>query len=991
MNGATTGPSLLLLAAIVSASSGQQPAREPFASVAVGTARAELGRDGRFSLVEGERTLISGTRLVVAAPGWRGSSSQADCRMLPGYPRRAGEACEFSGEIAEEASGGRWRFVQHVQPVAGGARFVYTLSAVNDTRVGEVALFIHLPVATWEGQRIRLWPTREGTFPETKPERRHFLTGVARRIVLGSAEDGQLTVRFRQPRSCTAQDAREFGQASYHVYSRIHTGGEAPAGKEYRMEFTLVPRDHEEHRTATVQLRSTGSAGISELTASSDSVPRYGKLELTFNASGTWDNPFDPAQIAVEAQVYGPNGGEWHVPAFYYQEYEHVASGQTEILLPKGRPAWKARFAPIVPGPHRYVVRLTNQGATVRSAEGEFICTPAPADHGYVRVSNANPRYLQLDDGTPFFAVGMNVATLGPDRLASAERWYGKLAAVGGNFVRSWWCASGTDLESRISERADEGLGRIKLEDAWRIDYLVSLAERLGIRIMCCLETQQYLRRDKWWEQFTYNAANGGPVASPADYFANEACDEYFRRRLRYIVARWSYSTSVYGWQFWNEVSACNSFAAHEAARWHQRMARYLRAVDPVDHIIHTNFGNLDGYALVDGLPEMEVISTNSYSRRDMAQTGLWGTQWMTSRYPSRPYLLTEYGVGHKGGWVGEDPTGVIVHNGLWGPVVGGSAGTGLPWGWGNWIEAQDMYHFWAPVSAVVKGIPFHQRQWHAARIARWVFKDRTRRPYYAGVFFEGWPRNYAYTACPKPLPEVFHITSEGEVREQEGLNAVLGPGAACTFVAEFPGPAAFVVHVPEISDGGRPALHVAIDGRQVLKQDLPLGAGRPWEYWGSYSVPVPAGRHEVTLTNTGTGSVWTAYELQGFRRREGPDLDVAGMWCNDHILLWLRNPQFIWIYAREGRALVEQEEGLLTLEGVRDGTYTVSWRETTTNSVLAEGRVHAEAGRLTLGTPRITRSAVAKLVRNRERDPSPATPAGLPPVPPAGTPPRAW
>ena len=35
----------------------------------------------------------------------------------------------------------------------------------------------------------------------------------------------------------------------------------------------------------------------------------------------------------------------------------------------------------------------------------------------------------------------------------------------------------------------------------------------------------------------------------------------------------------------------------------------------------------------------------------------------------------------------------------------------------------------------------------------------------------------------------------------------------------------------------------------------------------------------------------WTAYELQRFRRREGPDLDLSGMFCDDTVLLWLRNP----------------------------------------------------------------------------------------------------
>ena len=54
-------------------------------------------------------------------------------------------------------------------------------------------------------------------------------------------------------------------------------------------------------------------------------------------------------------------------------------------------------------------------------------------------------------------------------------------------------------------------------------------------------------------------------------------------------------------------------------------MAKYLREIDPADHVIHTNLGNLDGYPEVDGLAEMEVVSTNIYSRRDMGQTAAGG------------------------------------------------------------------------------------------------------------------------------------------------------------------------------------------------------------------------------------------------------------------------------------------------------------------------------------------------------------------------------
>ena len=933
------------------------------ASVSVGDSQVQMQRDGRFALLRGERMLISNTRLVIAAPGWRGSGSQSDAKLAPGYPKKEGEAHVFKGQITEPASGTTWSFEQRVAPAGEGYRVRYVVAPAADTDVGEICLFLDFPIAEWAGKPGALWPTTKRTFPPEWPTNRHFLSGPATNAVLGSPETGQLTLSFAQPTLCTVQDGREFKNRSYQIYPRLFTGGKVAGGQECSLEFDLIPNDRKSYAVKGVRLESHGAPSIGRVTAKRDTVPQFSKLELSFVAGGTWDNPFDPSQVAIDALVNGPGGRQWTVPAFYYQDFQRLAMGRAEVLMPKGDPQWKVRFAPPVVGHYRYVLRMANRGKTAESPEGTFRCTEDARRHGYLRVSRENPRYLQFEDGTPFFAVGMNVATLRSGGTADAERWYTRLADVGGNFVRSWWCAGGTDLESAVTNRPDQGLGKYKLDQAWRIDYTVDLAERKGIHIMCCLETQQYLRRDRWWPNYTYNAANGGPVTSQANFFVNERADEFFRRRLRYIVARWSYSTSVYAWQFWNEVSACNSFHAGNAAKWHRRMARYLRSADPVQHIIHTNFGNLDGYEIVDGLPEMEVVSTNIYSRRDMAQTGLWAAQWMTSRY-AKPFLLTEYGVGHRGGWVKEDPEGVIVHNGLWGPIMAGSAGSGLPWGWSNWIDVQDMYHYWQPIAEAVKGIPFHRRQWRPIEVDSFVFLDRTKQPYYAGVFVEGWPRNYGYTACPKPRPTVFHVDEQGEVTEQASMSASLSAGARQTLQVEFRVDGALVVHVPEVSEYGAPILEVSIDGQRAMQQKLARDTKLAWAYWKSFRIPVPAGEHTIVTSNAGTGMLWTGYELCNYRRREGPHLDVAGIYTDDHLLLWLRNPEFIWVYAREGRRPKERDGGLLALKGVSDGAYSVTWRETTTGEVLARTTVETRGGKLTLVTPKVTRSAVAKLVK---------------------------
>lgn len=934
----------------------------PVATLSIGVATLTIDHRGSLSLRRGARVLIRDTRVVVAAPGWRHSVSQSSLEPAAGYPKREGQTYVFAGQLVDERSKCVWTFEERITPQADEVRVRHTITPSIDTTIAEAALFVDLPVSTWSGQDLLLIPSTKGVFPAEPAKPRHFLSGGVLTAVLGAGSDSQLTFAFTSPARCTVQDGREFGGSSYQMYPRLSSGGKIQAGIPCRLEFVLKPDDPVTHKFGAIELGATGEPAIGAIRQSAESVRQFHKFEVDVEVAGTWENPFDPRQVTLDAEFAGPDGHTFAVPGFFFQDYQRAGAGERELYLRKGDPGWRVRFAPPTPGLYRYRLRLCNQGRVVISTDRRLVCTAAAAAHGYLRVSRENPHYLQFDDGEPFFAIGENIATLPAFGLRQGEELYESFADVGGNFVRWWWSYGLSDLESRVSSRPDEGLGRYKLQNAWCIDRLVEEAEKHGIYLMCCFETQQYLRRDKRWPQFTYNVANGGPVASPADYFTNGSAAEYFRRRLRYIVARWSYSTAVFSWQFWNEVSACNDYRTEPVAVWHRDMARYLRRIDPAEHVIHTNYGNFDGYPQVDGLPETEVVSTNIYSRRDMGQTAVWGARVMGQRY-AKPFLITEYGVGHHGGWDREDPDGVILHNGIWGAVIGGSAGTAMPWGWNHWVDAMDLYKYWPPVRDVVAGIPFCKRTWVPVNVESFRFRDGQLPTHYTSVLVEGWPRNYGFTLFPS-APEVIEIDSSGELHNQGGLRAALPANAVHRFRVDLPVAGEFIVHVPELSRRDGPVLEVAVDGRTLLSRELAAGKTPAHEFWRYFPVPISAGRCDIEVRNAGSATFWTAYEFTRYRRRDGPDLDVLGLQTHDYILLWVRNPQFAWIFRREGRGLQRQPEGVLTLRDVAVGRYHAVWRRTTTNDVLREDTLTVVDGRLVLPTPAITYSAGVRIER---------------------------
>ncbi|HVU23011.1 MAG TPA: DUF5060 domain-containing protein [Opitutus sp.] len=725
--------------------------------------------------------------------------------------------------------------------------------------------------------------------------------------------------------------------------------------------------------------------------ANARSIPRYEKFELTFQARGDWKNPFDPAEVAIDCRIEPPQGEPFLVPAFYYRRFRRDEIDGRERLTPVGEPCWKVRIAPTQVGTYRCRLQLRAAGQTVESDAGAFEATAASNARGFVRISPHNPRYLERDDGSTFLVVGEDMLFPGGAGTYAMDKWLTSLARAGGNFIRTWWCHAGMNLESRASEQPARHFGVYDLASAWRADHELALAERLGVEVMPTIETQQYLRRGVWWEAFTYNQANGGPLARPGDYFTDARAAQAFRNRLRYIVARWSYSTAIFSWQFWNEVDTCNDYDPAAVAAWHRAMSRYLRGLDPNRHIISTNYGNLDGRTEVDDLPETELISTNLYTRHDTAESSLWAARFMSARR-AKPYLLSEFGLGHHDRWAQNDPTGIALHDGLWGAAFGGAAGGALVWEWNDWVDPQNLYHHFTPFAAAMQDVPFAQHEWRPVEFGDFDFRDKTRPPYFAGVFFEGFSTNYQFNTCPQPRPAIFTVTPDGGVDRPDCFSGVLAPVGAAKFMTgnrarndaavatddsrrelriDMPRDGELVLHVPRFSGEQHAILEVTIDGHVAFHRALVReSADAPWDYFAQFRFPLPAGPHRVTVANlqpATPANIWSdrvtvAYELTNFRLRHGPNLDCAGLQSDACLLLWLRNPEFTWLFAREGRKAEPQPEGMLHLRRVPDGRYTVVWRDTWTGDIIGRDTADAEAGDLTLHTPAIDKGAVARL-----------------------------
>jgi len=260
---------------------------------------------------------------------------------------------------------------------------------------------------------------------------------------------------------------------------------------------------------------------------STETVATFSPVELTADIAASYDNPFDPDQIAVDAEVIAPDGKAVTVPGFFDVPMRLETTRGSERLVPGGAPGFRVRYAPAVAGKHRLVLKVTDRSGTVRSAPRELTATASPSS-GFVRVSRQSPRYFAHDDGRPFFAIGENVCWSGNRTpVADDAAWLKKLGAAGGNWARLWLAYNEKGLEWMPAPTPKPrtgtflGLGRYSPGNAWRLDEVVRLARENDVCLMFCLGTYGEFTEGGYfnegcWVSNPYNAKNGGPCARPA-------------------------------------------------------------------------------------------------------------------------------------------------------------------------------------------------------------------------------------------------------------------------------------------------------------------------------------------------------------------------------------------------------------------------------------------------------------------------------------------
>jgi hypothetical protein len=344
-----------------------------------------------------------------------------------------------------------------------------------------------------------------------------------------------------------------------------------------------------------------------------------------------------------------------------------------------------------------------------------------------VQCSSLHPRYLQCGP-EPFIPIGCNLCfprffCSPEDGLETMRHYLDTLADNGGNYTRFFLGHPFFDIEAK-------GMGCFDTDKAQLIRLLLDHAHNRGIRIKLTLEQFRHITPQAQAEGFPgaanfsrpiYYPANGGAFTDMDDYLTSDAGRQHYLRKLDWLTKRLGNHPAIFGWELWNEM---NSLGDAQWLTWTDFMLPELQRRFP-DQLVMQNLGSFDRdakrpiYERVMSLPDNDIAQVHRYL--DLAAP--WNIchgpldVMMASAItelrriaPNKPVMLSEGGAvesRHARPWelYEKDREGIVLHDTLFAPFFAGSAGSGQPWHWHEYVDRHQLWWHFQRFARAIEGI----------------------------------------------------------------------------------------------------------------------------------------------------------------------------------------------------------------------------------------------------------------------------------------------
>ena len=715
-------------------------------------------------------------------------------------------------------------------------------------------------------------------------------------------------------------------------------------------------------------IQSTASEDIpliTEIVIKNSEVAMYDKFEVTFSVDATWENPYDPDDIQVDTVITKPDGKEVTVPAFFMTPMVPDKPDKLNMNYGKdsakydpefnGKSTWAFRFAGDQAGDYSFYITVRDsEGKTSKSPVKNFSCYDA-GNKGYAMISENNPEYfVNSYDGSTYYASGVNIPwvrqefTTNP--LHMSYNYFISKAKGTTNMTRIWMCHYNW-LEWMPEDNNPNtvsgfiGLGYYNQIMGCSFDNIVAECEKAGLRIILCTEDNDEQFADGAygnWAYNPYNAENGGPAKNTTDYWSNPDVRKQYKKRLRYILARWGYSPAIFSINMWNDMQNPTS----DTVSYLQELRDYTHSIT-------------DGWR-----PLIFGSNFNRAANEVLDMT----VQLINMKDGTKPYLTQEC-------YASADDLRNTLRNTIWTEFVQGSAGT-LYWsqdevdeyaeGAGCWDVFTNILDFSSDIPLDKSGkFNFSSVAISTSEVVTPSDKYQTVTSIKSYGDVAGWAQPVTQTEYTIDT-SVAGMNLVGYQDKYYGNNWNDTCRRPVTFTVDMPNGGKVILGITEVSNG---TLEIKVDGVVAATQEYAPGRhGVADDEEGRYvEVELGAGTHKVTIDNIGADwlSVGELYFVCNGDSAESL-LAANAMVSDSAAVAHIKN----LTYDRTSTILLgntptDFKNVKFTIEGLKeDGKYAMYTFDPDTGEYTSCEKVSVSGGKVEVSIPSIKLDAAVKLYK---------------------------
>ncbi len=705
-----------------------------------------------------------------------------------------------------------------------------------------------------------------------------------------------------------------------------------------------------------------------DISVNTGTVKLYEKLEIDIKGNFKFKNPYDYDEATIRAEFINPQGIKKIVDAFYYKGYE-IRDGEIEENLNNN---FKVRFTPDKVGKWSFYIKIKIKDEIIyKSKQYIFDCLRDTEKKGFIKISDMDFLFMEFSNKDPFFAIGLNLAWSVNNIIYNYERWIKNLKENGGNFFRIWmanWFL-GIEWDGKLKNYNN------RQKQAFILDKILEMCEKENLYILLTLISHGEFstQHNSNWDKNPYNVLNGGFLNKPEHFFADTKAKKIFKNRLRYIIARYGYSTSIFAWELFNEVDLTDNYDVKKILNWHNEMLSEIKKYDIYKHLKTTSFSDPYKEDVIWELKDIDFVQTHIYGIKDGAEEIYEISKYKIEKF-QKPHIITEFGIDWTKDFAekGIDKEGIQMHNALWSGIFTLSFGTPMIWWWDVYVDKYNLFSHFKTLSEFIKDINWQENSYYEIKDKN-VYIDKSDRENYRDLIF------YPFARWEKAKESKFIIKNNGIfINKQFFPGFIFGKTKEnlktdITIKLTNEKPGKFEIKLKKVSHDN--VLTILVNDREYLKENIcakDFNDKKYFKEWNiyqadidrEYGVDLPEGDNEIIIRNDGEDWLLIDYiKITNIIKEQFANVFVSGIQSNKDVYIYIKNNEFRF----DNKNVNKIKNGMLNIYDLISGRYIIQFYNTYTGEIIKESQDIVDNDILLIEIPEFESDIAVKIRRYGE------------------------